>query len=233
MLSAGIVILSIMIQGDKDAHTLGQDVRELIHQQQNHYTLAPFAPLLEQILAHFGSLDCLKDKNVLELGPGSRMDLLRFLHDQIGVRAIRGVGRSVTLPWTQHRRFQCEICQNIRFMDFFSSLSESLYDLIYSRFVFEQHSIDPLILLSSRAYWNQFKKKRFSDFDETYPASIPNLQTVFRMLWQTLRPGGLFLALIGKRKYSALDRDFLASFQTQAVSILNRGSLSQVVVVKK
>ena len=209
-----------------------QDVQERIGQQSG-YTLVPFAPILQQILAHFELLENLKDKDVLEVGPGTRVDLMRFLRDQVGSCRVVGAGRFVPRPWCRHRRFIREHVRNVRLLDFFAPPLEPTYDLIYSRFVFEQHSIDPWILLTSRAYWAQFKKNDFRDFDQTYPASVPNLQAVFRRAWQTLKPGGLMVSLIGKRKYSALDRHFLEQLKPEDLRIRELGSLSALVSVTR
>lgn len=209
-----------------------QEVQALINRHRS-YALTPFAPILQQVLSYFGDLRGLEGKDVLELGPGTRVDLMRFLHDRAQLRSIEGVGRSVHRPWARRRRFIQENVTNARLLDYFGSASQPRYDLIYSRFVFEQHSIDPWILLMSRAYWRQFKKKDFRDFDESYPASIPNLRGVFDLIWRALRDRGLFVAIVGKRKFSALNRDFLESYHPRTLKIQDHGRLSQVVTLVK
>jgi hypothetical protein len=212
--------------------TPGQEVQELVT-LRCPYALTPFIPILQQILSDFGELGNLNGKDVLELGPGARVDLMRYLLDKAELRSIAGAGHSMHRPWSRQRRFIREHVMNVRLLDYFKAPLVPRYDLIYSRFVFEQHSIDPWILLTSRAYWRQFKKKDFHDFDETYPASIPNLRAVFDRAWQVLRAQGLFVALIGKRKYAALDRDFLERYRPRVLNIRDIGRLSQIVTVGK
>jgi len=211
---------------------LEQDVQQLIKQHRN-YALVSFAPILEEILGHFGSLKNLAGKDVLELGPGTRVDLMRFLLDRVKLGSIAAAGRSAPRPWARQRDFIGEHVRNVHLLDFFSGSLEPRYDLIYSRFVFEQHSIDPWILLGSRSYWGQFKKRDFKDFDEAYPASIPNLQAVFRKAWCTLRPEGVLISCLGKRQYTVLDRGFLETFNPQSIIIRDMGRLSQIVTVVK
>jgi len=209
-----------------------QEVQELITPHRS-YALTPFVPILQQVLNYFGDLGKLRGRDVLELGPGTRVDLMRFLSDKAELRSIKGVGHSVHRPWSRQRRFIRQHVMNVRLLDYLKAPLTPRYDLIYSRFVFEQHSIDPWILLTSRAYWRQFKKKDFHDFDQTYPASIPNLRSVFDRVWQVLRSQGLFVALIGKRKYAALDRDFLERYRPRVLNIRDIGRLSQIVTVGK
>jgi hypothetical protein len=107
------------------------------------------------------------------------------------------------------------------------------YDLIYSRLVMEQHSINPWILLSSQAYRQQFKKRRFADFDASYPGSIPNLQAVFRKAWALLKPGGVIISVIGKREYSALESSFLGGLKPRHTNLQDLGRLSRIVTLSK
>lgn len=198
------------------------------------YSLRPFGPILGEMLGHFKTLDNLKGRSVLELGPGNRVDMMRFLARETGVTSIRGAGKSVLWPWTRHQAFIHAHVENIRLLDFFARPENaSTYDLIYSRQVMEQHSIDPWILISSQAYRQQFKKQTFTDFDASYPGSVPNLQAIFRQAWARLRPGGVIISHIGKRKYSALDRDFLDGLKPHHIQAQDLGRLSRMIVLAK
>jgi len=198
------------------------------------YGLGPFSPILAEMLKHFETLDNLSGRTVLELGPGNRVELMRFLAQECAVESIQGVGRSIVWPWTRHKAFVRAHVMNARFLDFLGAKQRAAdYDLIYSRLVMEQHSIDPWILLGSEAYRQQFKKRRFADFDESYPGSIPNLQAVFRKAWALLKPGGVIISCIGKRKYSALDRPFLDDLKPSHIYAQDLGRLSRIVSLSK
>ncbi len=197
------------------------------------YRLEPFHEILTDIETHVGSLDDFKDKHILELGPGRRVDLMRFWVHEIQAAQVTGAGKAMLFPWTRHKTFIDQHITNTRLLDFFQKAKPNRYDLIYSRLVFEQHSIDPWILLGCADYWNQFKKQNFQDFGENYPASVPNLQSIFSKAYKTLKPGGTIVSLIGKRQYSALDRGFLDKLKTDSVHIRDIGSLSRIVTVTK
>ena len=197
------------------------------------YHLDPFGEILSDIQTHGGPLEGLKGKHVLELGPGRRVDLMRFWRDHIQVARIQGAGKAVVFPWTRHKDFIAAHVTQIRLLDYFKRVRSSSFDLIYSRLVFEQHSIDPWVLLGSSDYWRQFRKTNFQDFGENYPASIPNLQAIFRQAYKSLKPGGLIVSFIGKRHYSALDSGFLKKLKPAAVYEREIGDLSSMVSVVK
>ncbi|MFH1999904.1 MAG: hypothetical protein ABIK28_09495, partial [Planctomycetota bacterium] len=69
------------------------------------YKLQPFQEILHELLIHVGSFEGLHGKSVLELGPSSRVSLMRFLKDCAGVAHIRGAGRMPLWPWTHDRFF--------------------------------------------------------------------------------------------------------------------------------
>ncbi len=197
------------------------------------YHLDPFGEILSDIQTHAGPLDGLKGKHLLELGPGRRVDLMRFWRDHIHVAGIQGAGKAVVFPWTRHKDFIATHVIQTRLLDYFKQVGSSSFDLIYSRLVFEQHSIDPWVLLGSSDYWRQFRKTNFQDFGENYPASIPNLQAIFRQAYKTLKSGGVIVSFIGKRHYSVLDTSFLNSLKPAAIHERKIGTLSSIVTVVK
>ena len=197
------------------------------------YNLTPFRDMLEDVQTHVVPLDSLAGKHILELGPGRRVDLMRFWINEIHAAQVTGVGKALLFPWTRHKAFINQHVINARLLDFFKKAKVNTYDLIVSRLVFEQHSIDPWILLGCKDYWNQFKQQNFQDFGENYPASIPNLQAVFRKAYKTLKPGGSVVSFIGKRHYSALDRSFLDQLKPATIHEREIGPLSSIVTVIK
>jgi len=197
------------------------------------FRLTPFHEILEEILQHFGSLEALKGRNILELGPGARTDLMRFLDLKFQPRSMEGAGRSVVWPFTSNKDFIRTHVKRTPFLKFFDAKGNKKYDLIFSRFVMEKHSISPWILLFSKAYWAQFKKKKFSDFDKNYPASLPNIQAVFTRAFKSLKPGGVIISLIAKKKNSGLDQNFLKSLKPVDVMVRDLRLFSSIVTVKK
>jgi len=212
----------------------GQAVDALV-KAHFQYRLADFADILTEVLAHWGSLDGLEGLDVLELGPNTKVAMMRFLASSVGVKSMRGVGETVLWPWTLHRAFLRDHVVFSRFLPFFERETSGRFDLIYSRHVMEQHSINPWVLLASRDFWAQFKKKAFGDFDVSYPSSLPNLQATFEAAWQTLRPGGLMVSQIAKRQYGCLDEAFLVTLDPPPTAVHRRdiGALSAMVTVVK
>jgi len=211
---------------------LNDDV-DAILRENSGFKLRPFRAILEEIVGHYHSLDGLTGLRVLELGPGNLVDMMRFLHAHSSVKSITAAGQSLVWPWTRHAAFMREYVQNVSLLTFFREHRGHTWDLIYSRHVMERHSIDPWILLGSRAYWRQFRKKSFSDMGADYPSSQANIQAVFQYAWQSLGPGGIMVSQIAKRKYSGMNKTFLQTFGPKSLSERHLGPLSSIVTVVK
>jgi hypothetical protein len=195
--------------------------------------LEPYRPILEKLLAHAGSTEGLKRMRLLELGPGRRIHCLRYLMEEVGVEHVDAAGRVKLWPWTRNTAFLRAHVEETYLLDYLRALPSAGLDAAYSRHVMERHSIDPWILLSSRRYWGQFKGNRFSDLKEDYPSSLKNVEAVFRETYRVLKPGGLIVSLIAKRKNSGLSRPFLEGFQPAWIEEERLGARSSLVTVKK
>jgi len=197
------------------------------------YRLAPFGTILEEMAGQFNGVENMKGGSVLELGPGNRVDMIRFLQEKVGVESVKAVGRGVMWPWTLRKEFIRRNVDRAMFLDFFKANRSVKFDVVYSRYVMERHSINPWILLLSKTYWKQFTKKRFTDFDENYPSSQPNVHAVFSCAWKALKPAGVVISHIGKKKNSCLDETFLKSLGPHEVRTRDVGMISSVVTVVK
>ncbi len=196
------------------------------------YALAPYREILAELLEHAGPIDTLKDKKILEIGPGNRVNLMRFFSEEMGIE-INGVGRAPLWPWTPHRQYISKHITNTLLLDHLPRVESQSYDIIYSRHVMEQHSIHAGILLTSRTYWRYIRENRFKIPGEDFPSSLPNIQAIFRHCYRTLKPGGIIISQIGRRQYSALDRPFLESLNPQTISERPLGKMSLIVAVTK
>lgn len=196
------------------------------------YHLAPYREILTELLEHVGSLDTLKGTRILEIGPGNRVNLMRFLSEEIGV-SIHGIGLAPLWPWTPHRQYIREHITNAYLLDSLPNMEPQSYDIIYSRHVMEQHSIHAGMLLTSRIYWRYIRENRFKYPGEDFPSSLPNIQAIFRHCYRILKPGGIIISQIGRRRYSALDRPFLDSLNPRTISERHLGKISSIVTVIK
>lgn len=201
--------------------------------QHPKYRLAPFVPILESVIGFFGSLKGLEGKHFLELGPGNRVDLMRFLEIEVGTATVRGVGKSITWPWTRHKPYIESRVEKVYMLEALRGMPAEKYDLICSRRVMEQHSIDPWILLTSRRYWGRFLGQGFKNPGEDYPASRSNIEAIFTEAYRVLKPGGLIVSEIGRRRFSCLGVAFLEEFNPQKKEERSLGRISSLVTVVK
>lgn len=195
----------------QQAHNKISETASSLVKQYRKYGLQPFQEILHELLVHSGSLEGLRGAGVLELGPSTKVSLMQFLKDCAHVGQIRGVGRMPVWPWTRRRAFIEANVDNVFMLDHLCKVPAKSYDIVYSRHVMEQHSIDPLILLGSKVYWRQFKNNGFKNLGEDYPSSHPNVQAIFRQVHRIVKPGGLIVSQIAKKKNSGLPTDFLES----------------------
>jgi SAM-dependent methyltransferase len=212
--------------------TIQDEVLSLVNDHPA-YRLRPFVPILEEMVAQTGSIQGLKGKAVLELGPGSRVNLLRFLHDRGEAGEVLGVGRAPAWPWRRQRAFLEEKVKNIYMLDFLRQGPGASFDLIYSRHVMEHYSIDPWILLCSGKYWRQFKDNRFRNPGVDFPSSRINIQAIFQEAFRLLKPGGAVISQIAKKKHSWLDRAFLEKLGVECIRERLLGKLSCIITVVK
>ncbi|MHC4945403.1 MAG: class I SAM-dependent methyltransferase [Planctomycetota bacterium] len=202
-------------------------------QRYRGYGLESFRHILEALLGHAGSLEAFKDKRFLELGPGTRIGLLRFLKEEAGAEHVQGLGKMMIWPWTGHRAFVRAHVENAYLLDALRPIPSASYDAVYSRRVMEQHSIDPWILISSRRFWGRFKGHGFRKLDQDYPSSQANIQAVFKEAYRILKPGGIMVSEIGRRRFSCLDPGFLERFHPKESMEKPFGKMSSLITVVK
>ncbi|GEM_PF-4623079 len=191
------------------------------------YRLKKYGTILSEILAYYGDLSDIHGKRILELGPGRHLNLLRFFKNETNAKIVFGVGKSFIWPWmkSEYR----SLVHDSYILNFLKSQGSKKYDLIYSRYVMEEHSIDPIILLRSKIYWRYLKENRLANPDRYFPSSIPNMQAIFAEAYKHLSPGGILISEIAKMKNSALDDAFLEAFHWRSLKKRKIGRLSQVV----
>jgi hypothetical protein len=159
--------------------------------------------------------------------------LLSFLATETSIASIKGIGR---VPLTVRPRPAARtsaIIENTYLLPYLQGLESGSVDIVYSRYVMEQHSIHAWVLLTSRIYWRYLKENKFNRPEQDYPSSRPNLQAIFKEACRIIKPGGIIISQIAKKRYSALDGRFLEDCRLSKVSERELGKLSTIVTVVK
>ena len=215
-----------------DLHVV-TDPDQIVKTYRPQYKLQGFRPIIAELLQSLGALTNLQDRDILELGPGTNPELLRFLKKEIGPRSVQGVGKTVIYPWTRHKQFIRANIVDQYILDFFNGAGSQSYDLIYSRHVMEQHSIHPWLLLTHKEYRQAIKNNSFNNLSSRYPSSPENIQAIFRECYRCLKPGGIMVALIGKHKYHCFPDDFLKKFSFHGIRASPLGKISCIMTFAK
>ena len=139
----------------------------------------------------------------------------------------------------EHRRYRLrpflDILRELRVhagsLEGLRGLPSRSFDIADSRHVMELHSIDPRVLLTSRRYWSQFTGRGFRDLGEDYPSSRANIRAVFAEVFRVVRPGGVIVSQIARKKNSCLDAEFVESLGPASIRERPLGRLSSIVTV--
>ncbi len=192
------------------------------------YRLKTFEPILSELLRWSGGWEQLKGKRILELGPGNRLELFRFLSEQSGA-ALSAVGKTIYIK----KSSAAALVTDSDFQPFFQTVKAKTYDVIYSRYVFEANSYHPLLLLKHPAYLKAIAQNTISNPYADFPSSLGDKQTVFKQAYRALKPGGIIISQLVKRKNSALTSDFLSTLRPKPKQVLSEDlkSFSAMVVV--
>jgi len=195
------------------------------------YRLKDFRYILDALLDWAGDLKGLEGKSVLELGPGTKLNLLKFLKQETAAARVSGVGKTIKLMKSDSSL----LLSDSYILPFIKKQKAKTFDVIYSRHLFEANSIHPFLLIKHPVYWNTIKENRFGNPGSDFPSSIANMQAIFFEAYRLIKPSGLLIAQIGKRKYSALTPDFLNTLKPRPKQIKQNdfGKFSQIITVDK
>lgn len=175
----------------------------------------------------------LKGRRVLELGPGKRSILLRYVKNACNANRVLGMGREPRLRLFPRSHFHRRHVVNCFLPSGMYPVPDHSFDLIISRHFFEEYSINPRILLSSPVYWRCIVSNGFHHRGEDFPASRSNLESVFSQAWRVLRPGGWLISQVARRDRSVLTGEFLSRIPFGRVFQWNIGSWSRIISLQK
>ncbi len=195
------------------------------------YRLNDFREILQELLNNLSGFENFAGKSIIELGPGTKLNLLRFFLKESGAASVLAAGRTISFNNTALHK----MVTDIHLLPFLKNQKSKSADIIYSRHVFEQNSFHPILLLRHPAYWRTIKENRFDHPGIDFPSSRENMQAVFKQAWRVLKPGGIIVSQIAKRKSSVLTDSFLKQLRPRAEQISKRklGRFSEIVTVVK
>ncbi len=206
----------------------------LSKKQFQGYDLKSFDHILEAISAQFHEFPDLVNRTILELGPGSNTQLLRFLKDQSHSSSIQGIGLTRPTFWKREKQSEDEdiILQSL-ILPALQVKDANSHDLIISKHVLEQHSIEAAILLKDPNFKQAIRDNRFSDLPKSFPASVKNIQAIFAECYRILKPGGVIITQVAKKKYRVLIPEGLQAFNPKQLTFKDIGRFSEISIFVK
>ena len=195
------------------------------------YSLKDFEEIFKELSAHLENVENLKGKTILELGPGTKLNMLNFLQNETDAVCVWAAGKTVSVK----KNVAQGNVADAYLLPFLKKQKAKSVDIIYSRHVFEKNSFHPLLLIKHPAYWNAIKNNTFENPGIDFPSSEENMQAVFRQAWRVLKPGGVIISQIGKRKAGILKERFISQLKPAASEVSRRelGRFSEIVTIVK
>jgi len=197
------------------------------------YRLKAFQQIIAELLAIYPTFPELPGLKLLELGPGQNLELLRLLRDQGKAAVVQGIGRSRAAFWKRPQPRNAGLVEDTLILPALQQRAAASVDLIYSRHVLEQHSIEAAILLQDPEFKRTIKDNRFGDLPEAFPAAPRNILAIFGECYRILKPGGVIISQIAKQKYRVLLPEGLQAFKPAKLSFRQLGRFSELSVFIK
>jgi len=150
-----------------------------------------FAPLLAEFGKYYSKTEFQK-LNILELGPGIKIQLAQFLIAKFSSLQLNCVG----IP-KYYRSLYYYKRKNIN--EYLLSLPDNSLDIVYSRFVLEEFSYHPLPLFFSSSFWKLFLSNNNLKVKEKLPGSYEYLLRTYKILGNKLKSGGRIISMLVNR----------------------------------
>jgi len=150
-----------------------------------------FAPLLAEFGKYYSKIKFQK-LNILELGPGIKIQLAQFLLAKFSPLQLSCVG----IP-KYYRSLSYYKRKDIN--KYLLSLPDCSLDVVYSRFVLEEFSYHPLSLFFSSTFWKLFLSCNNSNMKEKLPGSYEYWLRTYQILGKKLKPNGRIISMLVDR----------------------------------
>ena len=200
-----------------------------LKQDYPEYSLKKFEFILAEIIAHFPNFPELPELTVIELGPGPNLNLLRFIRDHSQALSVTGIGLTKASFWQKKRLVEDDLLILDSFiLPALRDKKPNSVDLIISRHVLEQHSIEAAILLKNPRFRHAIRNNQFGNLPESFPASVKNIQVIFGECYRILKPGGVIITQVAKKKYRVLIQAGLEAFKPAELTFKDIGKFSEI-----
>ncbi len=215
-----------------DNNNLIQSVENIIKSasQKGYKHINDFKNIITEIMREHKSIENLKHLKILELGPGVKLDLIKFLKNEAKVKEANSVGKHLFLL----KRSSSQDClKDSYILPYLKSLPNNHVDLIYSRFVMERYSIHPLILIFSPYYKNLIFKGAKKEVMKEYPSSGENIIECYKQIFKVLVEGGIIISEVSKKWLAELNDEVIKSLKFKKVIDYPTGKFSHIWVLRK
>ena len=150
----------------------------------------PYKYIIREIIREHRDFDLLKDRKIIELGPGDNFTLINYLSQFTYVEA---AGLSFAL------QNKPKYLREEYIYDYLASKKNNSVDLIYSRIVMEEHSFEAPLLLQSDAYKRLMTEGPSHDLWMQYPGSLQYIMSCYKEMRRVLKTGGIIISHVGNR----------------------------------
>lgn len=189
-----------------------------------------FRNIIMEMIREHKNIENLKPLTILELGPGKRFNLLKYLKNEIQVKKVKSVGKHFFLF---KKNSLNEDFEDSYILPYLKSLPRNHIDLIYSRFVMERYSIHPFILISSPYYRNLLLKGTKKEVMKDYPSSEENIIECYKQIYLVLKKGGIIITEVSKRWLAGLNDETIKLLKFKRVIDYSTGKFSHIWVLRK
>ncbi|MBN2534967.1 MAG: hypothetical protein JXB88_18945 [Spirochaetales bacterium] len=163
----------------------------------------PFKHIIREILREHRDFDLLRSRKIIELGPGDNFTLIEYLSRFAEVEAA-GLSHALACkPGYLKEEY---------IYDYLASKKQNSSDLIYSRRLMEEHSLEAPLLLKTDIYKRLLSEGPSDDLWLQYPGSRLYLIRCYKEARRVLKTGGIIISHVGNR----FKADFHESIEKEA-----------------
>lgn len=172
-------------------------IKKILKDSGKHFR--PYKFIIREIIREHKDFDLLKNRKIIELGPGDNFTLINYLSQYTFVEA---AGLSFALQ-NKPKYLREEYIH-----DYLASKKANSVDLIYSRIVMEEHSFEAPLLLQSDIYKRLMTEGPSHNLWMQYPGSLQYIMNCYKEIQRVLKTGGIIISHVGNRSKSQFHNSY-------------------------